>query len=96
MTADKKSVLIVACDSQVLMWALPWAMHPDKKKKHGKQDVPEMRRRAKLLLRMFEINGRNCTSQVSLFPSCLPASILKSTQGSLPTSKTVFSVLLSI
>src|SRR6266852_3386708 len=33
------------------MWALPWAMRPEKKKKKSPQDVPAMRRRAKYLLK---------------------------------------------
>jgi predicted nucleic acid-binding protein len=39
------------------MWALPWAMRPEKKKKQAPQDVPEMRRRAKLALRILEDAG---------------------------------------
>src|ERR1022692_4798738 len=33
------------------MWALPWAMRPEKKRKKAPQDVPTMRRRAKYLLK---------------------------------------------
>jgi hypothetical protein len=36
------------------MWALPWAMSSSKKRKKIPQDVAEMRRRARILLQMFD------------------------------------------
>lgn len=44
---------IAACDSQALMWALPWAMSHEKKNKKTPQDVPTMRQRAKWLLKQL-------------------------------------------
>jgi predicted nucleic acid-binding protein len=54
VTAEKKVSIIAACDSQVLMWALPWGMRTERKKRKTPQDVPEMRKRAKILLRVLE------------------------------------------
>ena len=51
MTPAAKPSVIAACDSQILMWAFPWAMRPDKKKRKTGQDVPEMRLRARILLK---------------------------------------------
>lgn len=48
---------IAACDTQVLMWAFPWAMRPEKKKKTAPQNVPEMRQRAKMLMRLLGDRG---------------------------------------
>jgi hypothetical protein len=50
---SEKQPQIAGCDSQVLMWALPWAMSPSKKRKKTPQDVVEMRRRARILLQLF-------------------------------------------
>lgn len=59
MASEKKSKpeVTAGCDSQVLMWAFPWAMRPDKKKSRGSQDVPQMRLRAKILMRLLEERG---------------------------------------
>jgi predicted nucleic acid-binding protein len=57
VTLPKQSSQIAACDSQVLMWAFPWAMRPEKKRKKERQDVPEMRRRAKILLKILSDQG---------------------------------------
>jgi predicted nucleic acid-binding protein len=57
VTAAKKSAEVAACDAQILMWALPWAMRPEKKRRAAPQNVPEMRRRAKILLKMLTNEG---------------------------------------
>lgn len=76
MTAEKKPPQIAACDSQVLMWALPWAMRPEKKKKQSPQNVPEMRRRARILLRMLE------SEKIELYiPSIVISELLAGVEG---------------
>ena len=51
MSTEKKGEKIASCDSQVLMWSLPWAMTEEKKtKKKGGQDVAVMRQRAGWLM----------------------------------------------
>lgn len=61
-----------ACDSQVLLWSMPWAMTAAAKKKRKEgQDVIEMRRRARLLMTMLD-NDRT----IIVIPSVAVAELL--------------------
>jgi predicted nucleic acid-binding protein len=68
VTSERKTLLIAGCDAQVLIWALPWSMRPEgKKKKPVQQHVLDMRVRARILLRLLEEEG---------FDLCIPSVVV--------------------